>query len=90
MSKNGKYNPRRPEKGRNRPNRPEHRVTVRSVKRTLPDLRQLGRAVIRAALAEADAEKAEAKVKEQTQHHAEGVGTSSTDATDQREPADGQ
>ncbi|MEV0710392.1 hypothetical protein [Nocardia aurea] len=85
MSKNGKYNPRRPEKGRNRPNRPAHRVTVRSVKRTLPDLRQLGRAVIRAALAEADAERAE-----QAEHRASGTNSTSARATDHRESADEQ
>ncbi|WP_405182542.1 hypothetical protein OG225_16755 [Nocardia sp. NBC_01377] len=60
MSKNNKFNYRRPEKGRNRPNRPKPHITVRSVRRTPPDLTKLGRAIIAAALAEAAAEKAAA------------------------------
>ncbi|MGQ4615205.1 hypothetical protein [Nocardia sp. R7R-8] len=61
MSKNNKFNYRRPEKGRNRPNRPkgqERRITVRSVRKTAPDLRLLGRAAIAAALADASADDA--------------------------------
>ncbi|WP_157106608.1 hypothetical protein [Nocardia arthritidis] len=61
MSKNNKFNYRRPEKGRNRPNRPtgrERRITVRSVRKTTPDLRLLGRAAIAAALADASADEA--------------------------------
>lgn len=61
MSKNNKFNYRRPEKGRNRPSRPkgrEHRITVRSVRKSPPDLRLIGRAAIAAALADASAEKA--------------------------------
>ncbi|WP_282780835.1 hypothetical protein [Nocardia sp. CC201C] len=61
MSKNnGKVNYRRPAKGRNRANRPERRITVRSVRREPYDLRPLGRAAIAAALAEAQATEPEA------------------------------
>ncbi|WP_040694410.1 hypothetical protein [Nocardia vinacea] len=60
MSKTGRYNPRRATKGRNQPNKAEHRITMRSEKRTPPDLYKLSRAVIAMALAEAEAEKSAA------------------------------
>ncbi|WP_433578545.1 hypothetical protein [Nocardia brasiliensis] len=60
MSKNGRVNYRRAEKGRNRPNRPERRITVRGIRKSPPDLRPLGRAAITAMLAEAQAEQADA------------------------------
>lgn len=60
MSKTGRYNYRRPEKGRNSPTRPERHITVRGVRKPSPDLRKLGRVVIALALAEAEAEKAAA------------------------------
>ncbi|WP_433683356.1 hypothetical protein [Nocardia sp. CA-119907] len=60
MSKSGKFNPRRPAKGRNRPNRPQVNIRVRSVKHNPPDLRKLGRAVIAMGLAEMEAEKVSA------------------------------
>ena len=57
MSKNSKFNYRRPEKGRNRPNRPETHIKVRSIRKTPPDLTKLGRAIIASALTEAAADK---------------------------------
>ncbi|WP_280351504.1 hypothetical protein [Nocardia abscessus] len=60
MSKTGRFNPRRPEKGRNKPNQRQHRIIVHGVQRKQPDLQKLGRAVIAMALAEAEAEEAEA------------------------------
>lgn len=58
MSKTGRENVRRPAKGRNRPNRPERRITVRGVRRQPFDPRPLGRAAIAQALAEAEAQRA--------------------------------
>ena len=55
MSKSNRYNPRRPQKGRNRPQR---RIIVHSQRREPPDLRKLSRAVIALALAEMEAEQA--------------------------------
>ncbi|MFI6169051.1 hypothetical protein ACIBCN_19895 [Nocardia sp. NPDC051052] len=61
MSKTGRYNYRRPEKGRNSPTRPERHITVRSVRRDPPDLRKLSRAIIAMALVDAEREKSEAE-----------------------------
>lgn len=47
--------------------KPERRIRIRAIKRTPPDLRKLGRAVIALALAQAQAEKeAEAEHKRRT------------------------
>lgn len=80
MSRTGRFNPRRPEKGRNRPNRPEHRIVVHGIRRKQPDLRRLGRAVITMALAEAEAEKAAADAKQATR---DTDGTGASDQTGQ-------
>ncbi|MBF4996688.1 hypothetical protein IRT45_05905 [Nocardia sp. BSTN01] len=60
MSKTGRTNPRRADREAKRRKaypRTEHAITVRSEKRTSPDLHKLSRAVIAIALAEVDAEK---------------------------------
>lgn len=79
MSKSGRYNYRRPEKGRNTPTRPERHITVRSVKRTPPDLQKLSRAVIAMALAEAEAEKVR---QEEEAANAAGTTESGDNATE--------
>ncbi|MBF6276396.1 MULTISPECIES: hypothetical protein [Nocardia] len=59
MSKTGRTNPRRADreaKRRKASTRGERKITVRSEKRTPPDLYKLSRAVIAIALAEADAD----------------------------------
>jgi len=66
MSKTGRYNPRRPVKGRNQPHMAEHHVTVRSVRRDPPDLQKLSRAVIAMGLADVQAEKAAAEAEVET------------------------
>ena len=53
MSKTGRLNYRRGQRGRPKA---ERRITVRSVRRDPPDLRKLSRAVIAMALREAEAE----------------------------------
>ncbi|WP_157102213.1 hypothetical protein [Nocardia caishijiensis] len=81
MSKTGAFNKRRAEKGRNRPNRPERRITVRSVRKT-PDLRKLGRAAIALALAEAEAERrAEADANAAKQHGAASTPAGTNNST---------
>lgn len=55
MSKTGRINQRRGERGIPKSRQPRH-ITVRSVRREQPDLRKLARAIIAQALAEADAE----------------------------------
>ncbi|MGW5139296.1 hypothetical protein ACWEPH_09495 [Nocardia beijingensis] len=60
MSKTHRENYRRPAKGRNRMNRPERQIKVRSVRRQPFDPRPLGRVAIAQALAEAEVEKAAA------------------------------
>ncbi|MFI6168931.1 hypothetical protein ACIBCN_19280 [Nocardia sp. NPDC051052] len=77
MSKTGRYNYRRLEKGRNTPTRPKRRITVRGDQRTPPDLRKLGRAVIAMALADAEAEKASQAAEAAQANEA----TTSSDAT---------
>lgn len=57
MSKTGRTNYRRGERGTHTVREPRH-ITVRSVRKDQPDLRKLSRAVIAQALAEANAEKA--------------------------------
>ncbi|MGV9676432.1 hypothetical protein ACWDSJ_14235 [Nocardia sp. NPDC003482] len=52
MSKTGRYNYRRPRKGRNRPDRAQHHITVRGVRKEPPDYYQLSRAVIAMELEE--------------------------------------
>ncbi|MBF6446617.1 hypothetical protein IU429_02955 [Nocardia elegans] len=59
MSKTGRTNPRRADreaKRRKASSRDERKITVRSEKRTPPDLYKLSRAVIAIAMAEADAD----------------------------------
>jgi len=59
MSKNnGKINYRRAAKGKNRPNRPERHISVRSIRREPHDPRPLGRAAVLLALQEVEAERA--------------------------------
>lgn len=55
MSKTGRINQRRGERGIPKSRQPRH-ITVRSVRRETPDLRKLARAIIAQALAEAAAE----------------------------------
>ncbi|WP_206045786.1 hypothetical protein [Nocardia mangyaensis] len=57
MSKTGRYNYRRPAKGRNQPGRDRH-VTVRSERKDSPDLQKLGRAIIAMELEEMERQKA--------------------------------
>lgn len=55
MSKTGRINQRRGERGIPKSRQPRH-ITVRSVRRDQPDLRKLARAIIAQALSEAAAE----------------------------------
>ncbi|TWS17756.1 MULTISPECIES: hypothetical protein [Tsukamurella] len=55
MSKTGRINQRRGERGIPKTRQPRH-ITVRSVRREPPDLRKLARAIIAQALAEANAD----------------------------------
>ena len=57
MSKTGRINQRRGERGIPKTRQPRH-ITVRSHRREQPDLRKLARAIIAQALAEAEAEQA--------------------------------
>lgn len=62
MSKTGRVNQRRGERGIPKRRQPRH-ITVRSVRHDPPDLRKLSRAVIAQALADAQAEAVEAAAK---------------------------
>ncbi|MGV9680682.1 hypothetical protein ACWDSJ_35890 [Nocardia sp. NPDC003482] len=86
MSKTRRENHRRPAKGKNQPTRPERRISVRSVRRELYDLRSLGRTAIRLALAEAEEEKAA----EVQQHSKRQRPTGVDDAVATLEGADGE
>lgn len=57
MSKTGRYNYRRPAKGRNQPEQPRHHITVRGVRKDPPDYQKLSRAVIALELEELDLSK---------------------------------
>lgn len=56
MSKTGRYNYRRPAKGRNQPGR-DHHITVRSVRKDPPDIQKLSRAIIAIELEELERRK---------------------------------
>ncbi|MCA4994230.1 hypothetical protein HWD35_05850 [Tsukamurella tyrosinosolvens] len=59
MSKTGRINQRRGERGIPKSRQPRH-ITVRSVRRDQPDLRKLARAIIAQALSEANSDQREA------------------------------
>jgi len=72
MSKTGRTNPRRADreaKRRKASSRDERKITVRSEKRTPPDLYKLSRAVIAIALAEADADADQARSNREEDRH---------------------
>ncbi|MGW4370107.1 hypothetical protein ACWEKT_31120 [Nocardia takedensis] len=78
MSKTGRYNPRRPAKGRNHPTGYERHISVQAVPKNPPDYQKLSRAIIAMELARLEAEKAEADTEATTTEHVE-------DATDDRQ-----
>lgn len=60
MSKTGRYNYRRPAKGRNQPGGDRH-ITVRSVRKDPPDIQKLSRAIIAMELEELERRKVQAE-----------------------------
>jgi hypothetical protein len=60
MSKTGRYNYRRPAKGRNQPGQDRH-VTVLGVRKDPPDIQKLSRAVIAMELEEAERRNAQSE-----------------------------
>jgi hypothetical protein len=60
MSKTGRYNYRRPAKGRNQPGSAGCHITVRGVRKDPPDIQKLSRAIIARELEELDRRKASA------------------------------
>ncbi|MBH0779934.1 hypothetical protein [Nocardia bovistercoris] len=57
MSKTGRYNYRRPAKGRNRPAGYERHISVQAVSKNPPDYQKLSRAIIAMELAKIEDEK---------------------------------
>lgn len=86
-SRNGNRNTNT-RRGGGRPDRPDGRrqqlrnISVRSIRRDPPDVRKLGRAIIRLALAEAEAERAAQAVHaDQSSSGTEPTPTAGSDAT---------